>query len=180
MPARPTTGVFLLATSVTAAAIAASISGCGYAVGNGFAADVRTVHVPMFTSDTFRRNQAEQLTEAVHKQISLRTPYRLVTGDTPADARLTGHIVEVRKDLLTEDRFDDARELQVFTGIRLRFEDLRTGRIIASRTVPLTGETALVADATFAPEIGQSLATAQQAVFDDLAREVVNVMEVPW
>ena len=159
---------------------AALLSGCGYAVGGGFRPDVRTVHVPMFTSDTFRRGQAERVTEAVHKQIELRTPYRLVTGSQAADARLTGHLAEVRKDLLTETRFDDQRELQVFYGVVLRFEDLRTGRLIAERTVPISGLTPLAADASFAPELGQSLATAEQTAMDDLAREVVAVMERPW
>lgn len=170
----------MAAAAALLAAVCVLTAGCGYAIGDGFAADIRTVHVPMFTSDSFRRGQAERLTEAVHKQINLRTPYRLVTGNTPADARLVGHIAEIRKDLLTETRFDDPRELQILYGVQLRFEDLRTGRVIASRTVPLSGMTALVADATLAPELGQSLATAEQTALDDLAREVVNVMEVPW
>lgn len=161
--------------------LAAAVCGCGYVVGDGFSRDARTIHVPMFTSDSFRRGQGERLTEAVHKQIQQRTPYRLVTGSMPADTRLVGHIREVRKDVLTETQFDDVRELQLLYGVELRWEDLRTGQILATRTVPLTGgATALVADATFAPEVGQSLATAEQQALDDLAREIVNIMEVPW
>lgn len=157
------------------------LSGCGYVVGNGFQSDVRTIHVPMFTSDAFRRNVAERVTESVHKQIEQRTPYRVVTAASQADTRLVGHISSVRKDLLSETEFDDVRELQVLYEVQLRWEDLRTGAVLATRNVPLDrafGD--LAVSATMAPEVGQSLATAEQSVIDQLGREIVNLLEVPW
>lgn len=157
------------------------MAGCGYVVGNGFAHDVRTIHVPMFTSDSFRRQTAERVTEAVHKQIESRTPYRLVTVGDQADTRLVGHIVDVRKDPLFETRFDDVRELQVLYAVQLRWEDLRTGALISSRTVPLDrafGD--LTATGTLIPEVGQSFATSEQAAIDQIARDVVNLLETPW
>lgn len=160
---------------------ASLISGCGYVVGNGFSHEARTIHVPMFTSDTFRRNTAERLTEAVHQQIELRTPYRLVTAGDAADTRLVGHISAVRKDLLLEDRYDDVREAQLSYEVQLRWEDLRTGDLIASRNVPLSqGFAELTASATLIPEIGQSYASAEQTAVDQMARDIVNLLEVPW
>ena len=156
------------------------LPGCGYTLGDGFATDIRTVHVPMFTSESFRRGQGERLTEAVHKQIELRTPYRIVTAGQSADTRLTGHLVAVDKRMLTETRYDDVRELEIAYALEMRWEDLRTGRVLSSRMVPVAGTSGLLATATFAPEVGQSLATAEQGAVDQLAREVVNVMEVPW
>lgn len=157
------------------------LHGCGYVVGNGFARDARTIHVPMFTSETFRRNTAERLTEAVHKQIEMRTPYRLVTANEQADTRLVGHITAVQKDLLLETRFDDVREAQLSYEVQLRWEDLRTGQLIASRNVPLSqGFAELTSASSLIPEIGQSLATAEQSAVDQMARDVVNLLEVPW
>ncbi|MBM4077483.1 MAG: hypothetical protein FJ267_17795, partial [Planctomycetes bacterium] len=102
------------------------LSGCGYVVGNGFNPDVRTVSVPMFENETFRRGIEAQLTEAVQKEIQQRTPYRLAKG-LDADTRLTGRIVRTRKDVLGENRFDDPRELQVSLMIVTKWENLRTG-----------------------------------------------------
>ena len=48
------------------------LTGCAnYAVGNAslFPAHIRTVHVEIFRSNSFRRNQSERLTEAVAKRI---------------------------------------------------------------------------------------------------------------
>lgn len=169
---------FLLLLTLAAGPL---LNGCGYVVGNGFARDIRTVHVPMFTSDSFRRNASERLTEAVHKQIEQRTPYRLVTAGDQADTRLIGHITSVRKDLLLEDKFDDVREAQLSYQVELRWENLRTGQLIATRNVPLTqGFASLSSEATLIPEIGQSMATAEQAAVDEMARDIVNLLEVPW
>lgn len=157
------------------------LSGCaGYMVGGAYAPDIRTVHVPTFTTDSYRRGFELQLTEAVQKQIQQRTPYRLTKG-AGADTRLTGHIVEIRKDVLTENRYDDPRELQLSLAVEVRWEDLRSGRVLASQQVPLgTNTVQLIANADFAPELGHSLATATQDAVDQLARQVVGLMETPW
>ena len=161
--------------------LAMTFSGCaGYMVGNTYAPDIRTVHVPTFTTDSYRRGFELQLTEAVQKQIQQRTPYRLTKGPG-ADTRLTGHIVEIRKDVLTETQFDDPRELQLSLAVEVRWEDLRSGQVISSRQVPLSNDTVqLLANTSFAPEVGQSLATATHDVTDSLARQIVGMMEAPW
>src|SRR5436309_1351757 len=51
------------------------LAGCGYMLGNGFQAEIRTVCVPTFTNKTFRRNIEQQLTEAVVKRIQMHTPF---------------------------------------------------------------------------------------------------------
>ncbi|MCA9076642.1 MAG: LptE family protein [Planctomycetaceae bacterium] len=157
------------------------LPGCsGYMVGGAYAPDIRTVHVPTFTTDSYRRGFELQLTEAVQKQIQSRTPYRLTKGPG-ADTRLTGHIVEVRKDVLTETKFDDPRELQLSLAVEVRWEDLRTGQVLSSRQMPLSGEAVqLIAHSEYAPEVGHSLATATQDVTESLARQIVGMMEVPW
>jgi len=153
------------------------VSGCGYAVGHAFDPEIRTVYVPIFTNQTNRRNIEYQLTEAVQKQIQTRSPFTLVHQDE-ADTRLTGAIVDVRKNVLGETRNDDPRELQFGFAVKVKWEDLRNQRIISERTYPISEDSIqFLSNASFAPEVGQSLATATQQSVDKMARDIVNMME---
>lgn len=156
------------------------LSGCGYMVGSPHQAEIRSVHVPTFTSDSFRRGVEIQLTEAVQKEIQNRTPFRLVK-EPYADTRLTGHITEVRKKRLGETGFDDPRELQLHYSVEATWEDLRTGQILSQQRIPIAPDTVhLLSTADFAPEVGQSLATGTQDAVNRMARQIVDMMETPW
>jgi len=157
----------------------AALPGCGYMLGAPVAQDIRTIAVPIATSDSFRRGVEFQLTEAVHKQIQTTTHLRLV-NEPFADARLTLHLVEVNKDVLGETAFDDPRELQVSYAVLATLVDLRTGTICREQ-IPLPPDAlSLVGRSAFAPEVGHSLATAQQQALEDLARQIVEKLEVAW
>lgn len=157
-----------------------AIPGCGYTLGNGFSPDIKTVSVPIFENDTYRRGLEYQLTEAIQKEIQNRTPYRLARGDN-ADTRLSGRIVQVRKDVLGENNNDDPRQLQLSIMVRVTWENLRTGEVLAKSEVPVAPEAIpLLTQAGFAPELGQSQATAAQTAIDQMARHIVNMMETPW
>jgi ABC-type uncharacterized transport system auxiliary subunit len=154
-------------------------SGCGYMVGGAHAPEVRTVHVPTFASDSFRRDMELQLTEAVQQQIQLRTPYRLAKAPQ-ADTRLEGRIVSIDKRVENQNRFDDPRQLELAIGIEVRWVDARTGQILGAREFPVAAPLAqLMTQTSFAPESGQSLATATQQAVDQLARQIVGMMESP-
>jgi hypothetical protein len=61
------------------------------------------------------------------------------------------------------------------------WEDLRTGEILNQQEISLPPEAiALTSTADFAPEVGQSLASANQQLVDRIARDIVNKMEMPW
>ncbi len=155
-------------------------SGCGYMIGGPYDPEIRTVHVPIFTSDLFRRDVHIELTEAVQKEIQTRTPFRLSSADN-ADTRLTGKLIEIRKDVLGETRFDDVRQLQLSFAVEILWEDLRGGQLITRSSVPIDQKThQLLSQANFAPEIGQSYATAKQEAITQLARRIVDKMETPW
>lgn len=163
---------------VLALLMSLSLAGCGYIVGSEFPSEVRSVYVPVFDSNLFRRGVEFQLTEAVQREIQMRTPYRLVK-EPQADTKLTGKLVEYRKDLLGETKFDDPRELQLSLVVEMRWEDLRTGEILAEQLIPLSTDALLLTStAELAPEVGHSLATSQQDAVDRLARQIVNAMEV--
>jgi hypothetical protein len=155
------------------------IGGCAYRMGNGFESEIQSVYVPIFESQSDRRGLEFQLTEAVQKQIQLRTPFRVV--DQPAaDTQLIGKILNTRKRVLTETKNDDPRELQFSLTVQVRWENLKTGEVLAEKRVPISqSEIQLIQNAEFAPEVGQSLATAYQQVMDRMAREIVDLMEAP-
>jgi hypothetical protein len=161
-------------------ALLVSSAGCGYNIGAPYSQEIRSVHVPVFKSGSNRRFVEFQLTEAVQKQIQQRTPFRLVK-EPDADTRLTGRIIDLRKNALGFTQFSDSRELQVNLMVEVTWEDLRTGKIIGQQRVPMPPEMLqLAAQGEFAPEVGQSLATADQAAIDRLARNIVDMMEMPW
>ncbi|HEV7998381.1 MAG TPA: LPS assembly lipoprotein LptE [Planctomycetaceae bacterium] len=161
-------------------AVAFFASGCGYTVGNAFQGNVRSVYVPIATSDDFRRGAEFQLTEAVLTQIKERTPFRIAKSEG-ADTKLTMKIKSIRKTVLGTTANNDPRSLQVQYAVDVIWEDLRTGRILAQRQVSLEPEIShLFATGNFAPEVGQSLATATQQAIDGMARQIVDLMEGPW
>ncbi|MBL4885583.1 MAG: hypothetical protein JKY95_13755 [Planctomycetaceae bacterium] len=156
------------------------LSGCGYMVGGPYDPEIRSVHVPIFTSDLFRRDVHLELTEAVQKEIQSRTPFRLSSAEN-ADTRLTGRLIEIRKDVLGETSFDDARQLQLSFAVEILWEDTQGGQLISKSSVPLDRKThQLLSQSNFAPEIGQSYATAKHEAITQLARRIVDKMETPW
>lgn len=155
-------------------------TGCGYLVGNPFGPEIRSVHVPIFKNDTYRQGLELQLTEAVQKQIQLNTNY-LLAKEPGADTRLIGRIVTIDKRVANQNKYDDPRELELSIGVEVRWEEARSGRVLAERLMPVDVRLAhAITNSTFAPEAGQSLATARQTAVEQLARQIVGLMEAPW
>lgn len=168
------------AWSCLAVACVVAMSGCGYHMGAPFNAEIRSIYVPTFTSNVARRGLEFQLTEAVQTQIKNRTHFRLVK-EPMADTKLTGRIVRADKNLLGQTQFSDPRELQLNLAVEIKWEDLRSGQILAEQRVPIaTDIVKQVSQGEFAPEVGQSLVTAEQKAIDQLARDIVDKMELPW
>ena len=156
------------------------LTGCGYTVGNGFSPDIKSVSVPIFENKSNRPGLEYQLTEAVQKTIQNRTPYKLAKG-MDADTRLTGEIVQVRKDVLGENANDDPRQLQFTIMVRVTWVNLKTNEVLAKQEVPVAPEAIpLKGQAEFAPELGQSQASATSTAIDQLAKHIVQMMEAPW
>ena len=84
---------FRLSAFVVLAAASVECGCVGYRIGTEslYPCNIHTVYVPVFESDSFRRYLGERLTEAVIKEIELKTPYK-VTGDSEADSILSGRI----------------------------------------------------------------------------------------
>jgi hypothetical protein len=152
-------------------AVALWCSGCaGYQWGHRslYRTDLRTVHVPMFQSQALRIDLAEWLTEAVVKEIELRTPYKVVSNPL-ADSVLTGTILwGDRKRVLAENINDEPRNLIYEAAVHVTWID-NAGRILVQSVVRL--------GADFVPEAGQSITTAEEEAIRKLAQQVVSQME---
>jgi len=156
------------------------VPGCGYSLGPSTMPGVRTIHVPVFQTDSFRRNLDYLLTEAVQTEIKTRSGYRLADAAT-ADTVLEGRIVDIRKNPLSETRFDDPREVQLMVGAQISWIDRRSGRILQQQVFPISQQLAQhSSQVSFAPEVGHSLATAQQEAVTRLAAQIVDLTEMPW
>lgn len=156
--------------------IATISSGCAtYRLGNQamFRCDIKTIHVPVFESDSFRQFLGERLTEAVVKEIESRSPYKVSTLQT-ADSVLQGKILLDQKRVLIESRTDEGRDIQTSIIVSVGWND-RYGRPLMK-----SAQVKINQFANFVPEGGQSLSTAQQEVIDKIARDIVSQMEVAW
>ena len=170
-------------TRISIALVLLSASGCaGYQMGvrSLYPPDIATVYVPMFESDSFRRNLGERLTEAVIKEVELKTPYKVV-GSPDADSVLTGRLIRDRKLVLVEDQRDEARTIEIDLTVEVTWANRRGDLVQEPFMLAMPAEfVRMSADATLVPEAGQSIATAQQKAIDTLAQQIVATMEKPW
>jgi len=150
--------------------------GCaGYHMGNQFLYrnDIRSVHVAIFETDSYRRFLGQRLTEAVVKQIESQTPLT-ISDPRLADSFVHGRILRDAKRVLSETRDDDPRALQYGWQLEVTWVD-RAGVPLMQRQVLRIDE-----DIDFIPEAGQSLATAELEMVERLARQIVGQMEIAW
>jgi hypothetical protein len=158
------------------AGLAAVLTGCGYTTRPMYPCDIQTVYVPMFTNKSFRRGLEFQLTEAVIKEIELKTPYKVVRQQN-ADTMLEGDIQLVRKRVLIQTPEDEPRHLEFSTAVDIKWVDLRSGDSLCAGK---TDSFVVRQSSDYAPELGQSVASASQETVEKLARQIVAMMEEPW
>ena len=140
---------------------------------------ITSIDIPTLANDTYRRGLEQMLTEAVQKEVAKRTTMRIVRG-SGAQTTLTGRIVDAQKSVLGETMFDDPRELQLSLIVEVKWKDNRTGEVIEDG-VPIDAETVnLFSQSSFAPEVGQSTATAIHDRVQRTARRIVDLMEPAW
>jgi hypothetical protein len=150
--------------------------GCaGYHMGNQYLYrnDIRSVHVAMFETDSYRRFLGQRLTEAVVKQVESQTPLT-ISDPRLADSFIQGRILRDTKRVLSETRDDDPRALQYGWQLEVTWVD-RAGVPLMQRQLLRITE-----DIDFIPEGGQSLATAELEMVERLARQIVGQMELAW
>ncbi|MCE9591917.1 MAG: hypothetical protein K8S99_15515 [Planctomycetes bacterium] len=162
-------------------AIVMSIAGCGYAHKELFPQNVRSVAVPIFENRTFYQGIEFDMTEALTKEIELRTPYKVV-AEAGADTQLRGTIVSVNQTVLSHRPDGNLpEELDVHVTINFEWKDLRTGEIIRSRKgfdrvaryiptrSPVSGRA-----------MSETYSIGQHQAVQSLAQEIVSVMRADW
>ncbi|MCS7015656.1 MAG: LPS assembly lipoprotein LptE [Gemmatales bacterium] len=170
------------------------ISFLGYTSDSHFDASIRTIRVPVFRNETFYRGLEFQLTQAVIQKIEQRTPWKVVQQGY-GDAELTGIIRMVQKRIPLVNPLNEVREGEYLYTVEITFTDLR--QAAASPSPPpaapadplmtqsanpslVSSKTVIVRSRNFVPELGQSSATARQQLVEDLAEQIVNMLESPW
>jgi hypothetical protein len=147
--------------------------GCGYSTEPLHTQTVRTIYVDMAQSREFRRGIEFELTEALRKQIDLETPYRNAPREN-ADTLLTAEVLEWRQSTLGRSPFTNLpRETSGSLIIRYRWQDLRTGKLLRDRPRFLT-------TVTYRPPTGETISNARMEAVNQLARNIVNDMQVSW
>ncbi len=166
----------------------------GYTTKTQFPA-IRTIRVPIFKNRTFVKGIEFQLTEAVVKRIEQRTRWKVVC-DGDADSELCGTIISVPKRVITHNPLNEIREGEIALGVELVWRD-RHGSVLSNggsaldplaasamtdplAPMPQAKPVFVQRSATFIPELGESTASARKEVVDDLADQIVNMMESPW
>ncbi len=164
-------------------ALALAFGGCaGYRFGAAslYPPDIQTVYVPVFQSNSYRRNLSEWLTEAVCKDIETKTPYKVV-GTPNADSVLTGKLIADTKRVIVEDQYDMPRETEVNMAVEVRWINRKGDLLNRLTSVPLPQDlVTLSSPGILVPEYGQSVTTAQQQAIQDLSAKIVSLMEMPW
>lgn len=153
-----------------------SFAGCAsYHLGNQYLyrSDIRTVHVMIFESDSSRRYLGQRLTEAVIKDIELNTPL-VITDPQIADSFVRGRIVADNKRAVAENLYDEPRTLRVDWRVEVEWVDRAGVPLMQLQSVIISR------DAEFIPEAGQSMATAQQRIIEQAARDLISQMQTPW
>jgi hypothetical protein len=152
--------------------LACAVAGCAYSNTALIPRDINTVAVVIFQNDTFYRGFEFELSRALVEEIERKTHLKVVERDR-ADTLLTGRITDAYERVLVEDQADQPTEKQITVVIDFRWEDLRSGQVIVSRSnFRQTAEYVIPA--------GETLSAARNEAFIDLAERIVEQMEGGW
>lgn len=146
--------------------------GCGYSSKSLLRSNVRSVYIPIFDNNTFRRGYEFDLTRAVRDQILLRTRLHVVDKDE-ADSVLFGKITSFEENVLIENSNDNIVESRASVGIDIRWVDRRTGRAIIERKN-------IRRPAEFIVLRNETLTSSRTEAFVSVARGIVDAMEEDW
>ena len=148
--------------------------GCGYRYANVYPEGFSTVAVPVFENQTFYRDVAYQMTEALVKEIETRTPYK-VADLARADTQLRGTVTAVDQRTLSRTGNGGLpQEVEIEVTIDFEWVDQRRGRTLVSRR----GFTSVGRYVPTQP-VGEDFSRGRQAAADRTARDVVAAMRDP-
>ncbi len=155
--------------------VSAAASGCGYTIRAPFDKSVKTVFVPVFKTQSFRRDVNLNLTEMIQKEIQNRTPYKVVGKPEGADTIIEGTVNYVDKNIVVENPFNLPRELNMTIAVSVKWVHNPPTEAEKATAATVVAETV-----NFVPEVGETALTASYRVNQRLAAQIVDMMEQPW
>jgi hypothetical protein len=181
----------------------------GYSTCPPFDPDVKTVYVPVFKNAAFQttpyRGLEVDLTQAVVRELGKRAGApRVVSDPERADTELIGQLVLIQKRELNRNLQNLTREGEVTLTCNVVWRDLRTGRVLSNPRPPVVVKpdplpfdpslppppeppvienpvpVPVIASGRLLPEVGETSTTASKMAVDQIAKQIVNMMEKPW
>jgi hypothetical protein len=150
------------------------------------------------------------VTEAVIREIGTKTPYRVVSDPLKADTELLGNIVSITKNIMNRTQQNTVRDGEVIVAVDVVWRDLRDGTILSAPRkyrlpgTPAPGDTPpipfdptinpppplpepatlvparIVAEGRYVMELGETNASAAKRVQNQIATQIVSMMEKSW
>ncbi len=152
--------------------LALAAAGCGYRSGQISSGEGRSIAVPVFTNETFRRDLEKDLTRIVEEELTARTDYHLAAPDR-ADLVLEGRILDILEAVISQRKGGFVRESSVIVRIEIQVTDRKTGEMVVEPTEIKERQ-------PFVPGTGESLRTAEIAAFRILAEKIVYSLQSGW
>ena len=165
----------LSGTRIMIILVGTMLSGCGYTIRAPFDKSVKTVFVPVFRTQSYRRDLNLNLCEMVQKEIMQRSPYKVVGRPEGADTILEGTINFADKNTVVENPFNLPRELNATVSVAVKWTHNPPTEAEKSKPPTTVAETV-----NFVPEVGETALTAFYRVNQRLAAQIVDMMEQPW
>jgi len=147
----------------------------GYSNESLFPEDVDSVYVEMFDNTSFWRGvESDWLTDALAKRIEADTPYKIISSRDRADTVISGQIVGVGELVLTRER-ETGRALEKEVQLRavVNWKNLKTGDLLIDNRL-------VAASASLSEWQNQGFNYASALAANNLARKIVELMEVEW
>jgi hypothetical protein len=170
--------VLVLLYSFALALFISAFCGCaemsGYSNQSLFPGDVSSVCLEMFDNKSFRRGVEYELSDALAKRIEAATPYKIISSTDRADTVLSGQIVQVSELVLSVER-QTGRPLEkelMLTAV-VNWKNLKTGRLLIDNQ-------SVTSQATYSAYQNQDFTYASALAANNLARRIVELMEIEW
>ncbi len=146
----------------------------GYSNQSLFPQDINTVYLEMFDNQTFRRGAEYELSDALSKRIEVDTPYKVVSSRDRADTIMSGQIVSIGETALSTERETGlVLEKEVELTALINWKNLKTGDLLIDNH-------SLSASASYSEYQQQDIKYASNLAANNLARKIVELMEVKW
>jgi len=171
-------GIFMLVYSCIIMLCTLGFCGCaelnGYSNQSLFPREIETVYLEMFDNQTFRRGAEYELSDSLSKRIEVETPYKIVSNRDLADTVISGQIVSIGElALSTERETGRVLEKEVELTALVNWKNLKTGELlIDNRSVSAT--------ASYSEYQQQDIKYASNLAANNLARKIVELMEIKW